>query len=188
MSTITVTDANRGQEVAVNGVLTNVVLKKVPVDFLHGDNLTFARGEDERVVFNMHIATSAVSVDSILFSGSSAAESFILTAIPDGCEVEITVEDPPTLTSLSPDTAVSGDPDFVLSCIGTGFTDKTVIRFGSTQDEPTTLVSDTEVTTGVKPSLFAPAVVPVAVHNGDSWSEWVDFTFTEPVEEEPSSA
>jgi hypothetical protein len=84
----------------------------------------------------------------------------------------------PTLTSLSPNSAVSGDPDFVLHCIGTNFAAASVIRFGPTQDEPTTFVSDTEVTTIVKPSLFAPAVVQVAVHNGDLWSEWATFTFT----------
>ncbi|WP_338695267.1 NAD(P)-binding domain-containing protein [Bradyrhizobium sp. 26S5] len=50
---------------------------------------------------------------------------------------------PPVLTSLSPDTAVSGDPDFVLSCIGTGFDQSTTIIFGD-YDEETTLVSDTE--------------------------------------------
>jgi hypothetical protein len=58
-----------------------------------------------------------------------------------------------------------------------------VIRFGS-QDEPTTLVSETEVTTGVKPSLFAPAVVPVMVHNGPIRTDPIDFTFTEPVVKE----
>jgi hypothetical protein len=64
-----------------------------------------------------------------------------------------------------------------MSCIGSGFTEASVIVFGD-YDEPTTFVSDTEVTTGVTQSLFVnPAVVPVKVRNGDVYSESVDFTF-----------
>lgn len=83
------------------------------------------------------------------------------------------------LTSLSPNTAVSGSADLVMSCIGTGFTKETVIKFGD-YDEPTTFVSATEVTTGVKPSLFAPAAVPVLVHTATETSEPINFTFTAP--------
>jgi hypothetical protein len=89
---------------------------------------------------------------------------------------------PPMLDSLSPDTAVAGDPaDIVLSCIGTGFNESTVITFGNF-DEPTTFVSDTEVTTVVKPSIFVnPDTVPVKLHNSVAFSDPVDFTFTAPV-------
>lgn len=87
------------------------------------------------------------------------------------------VPPPPILESLSPDTVISGDPDVVLSCIGSGFTWETTIKFGD-YDEPTTLVSPTEVTTIVKPSIFAPAVVPVLVRNGLVSSDPLDFTFT----------
>jgi hypothetical protein len=87
--------------------------------------------------------------------------------------------DPPTLTSLSPATAVSGDAaDIVMSCIGTGFTPDSTIVFNG-YIEPTTFVSDTEVTTGVKPSLFVvPAVCPVEVHTGSQVAGPIDFTFT----------
>jgi hypothetical protein len=84
---------------------------------------------------------------------------------------------PPVLDSLSPDTVVSGDSDFTLSCIGSGFTWETIIKFGQ-YDEPTTLISPTEVTTIVKPSLFVPDTVPVQVHNRSLSSEVVNFTFT----------
>jgi hypothetical protein len=92
----------------------------------------------------------------------------------------------PVLSALTPDTAVSGNPDFTLSCDGTDFTADCVIVFGSVS-EPTTFVSDTEVTTIVKPSLFAPATVPVTVRNGANSSNPVNFTFTAPavVEEAP---
>ena len=108
---------------------------------------------------------------------------------PATVEVKSTFEEPiiapvgefpeaPVLTSLEPATAVSGDADIVMKCIGSGFTDETVIKFGDF-DEPTTLISDTEVSTGVKPSLFAPAAVPVCVRNGPLYSESQTFTFTE---------
>ena len=86
---------------------------------------------------------------------------------------------PPELTSLSPNTAVSGDAtDITMSCIGSGFTPDSIIVFNG-YIEPTTFVSDTEVTTGVKPSLFAvPAVCPVEVHTGSQVAGPIDFTFT----------
>ena len=88
----------------------------------------------------------------------------------------------PVLDAISPDTAVAGDPaDIVLSCTGTGFNESTVITFGNF-DEPTTFVSDTEVTTVVKPSIFVnPDTVPVKLHNSVAFSDPVDFIFTAPV-------
>jgi hypothetical protein len=86
----------------------------------------------------------------------------------------------PTLTSLDPDTAVLGDPDLVMTCHGSGFTATSVINFAD-QDEPTTLVSDTAVTTGVKPSLgWGAGPQPVYVRSGSAVSETLQFTFTEP--------
>jgi hypothetical protein len=87
--------------------------------------------------------------------------------------------EPPVLLSLSPNSAASGDPDFVLRCRGANFGSGAVILFGQ-EDEPTTLVSSSEVTTGVKPSLFSPAVVPVTIRSGGKVSQAVDFTFTDP--------
>jgi hypothetical protein len=86
---------------------------------------------------------------------------------------------PPTLDALSPNTAVSGDAtDITMSCIGTGFTPDSIIVFNGFL-EPTTFVSDTEVTTGVKPSLFVvPATCPVEVHTGSQVAGPLDFTFT----------
>jgi len=180
-TTVTITDADRGQEVATNGVAVSAILKKAPTQY-DSEYLTLADGE--RVAFNMHISTSSVSVGTNIFSGCESFTSLIVKNIPTGCEVDLDIAAPPTLTSLNPSEAVSGSDDLILSCIGTNFVPGTVIRFGPTYDEPTIFVSDTEITTGVKPSLFAPAVVPVAVHSGNAWSDWVDFTFTEPVKQE----
>lgn len=85
----------------------------------------------------------------------------------------------PTITSLDPAEAESGSADVTMTVNGTNFNDGTTIVFGQ-HDEPTTFVSDTQVSTGVKPSLFAPATVPVKVRNGPATSESLDFTFTEP--------
>jgi hypothetical protein len=85
----------------------------------------------------------------------------------------------PTLSSLSPSTAVHGGADFTLNCIGTGFTNTCVIVFNG-GEEPTTFVSPTSVTTLVKPSLVSAAiVVPVQVVKGGALgSEVRNFTFT----------
>ena len=85
---------------------------------------------------------------------------------------------PVTVTGIDPVTAVVGGPDLTLHVYGTGFTVDTVILFNN-GEELTGLVSETEVTTLVKPSLVGAAVpVPVSVVGA---VEAFDFTFTEDV-------
>jgi hypothetical protein len=87
----------------------------------------------------------------------------------------------PTLTSISPDTAVLGDPDVTMVCTGTDFSANSVITFAG-QPEPIVFISDTEISTVVKPTLPWGAVsVPVTVKNGSLESDPLDFTFTDPV-------
>lgn len=87
----------------------------------------------------------------------------------------------PILSSLNPATVVLGSESFDIHVIGTGFTPDSVIVFNGF-DEPTTFVSDTELTTGVNMPLWqAPAVVPVSVRNGNLVSESLNFEFTNPV-------
>jgi IPT/TIG domain len=85
----------------------------------------------------------------------------------------------PTISALDPSSAESGAADLVLTVSGDKFDGNSVIVFGQ-YDEPTTLTPDGTLTTGVKPSLFAPATVPVKVRNGPAHSDSLDFTFTEP--------
>ena len=86
----------------------------------------------------------------------------------------------PAITALNPDSIESGADDIVLVIDGTGFTPQSTIVFGD-QDEPTTVSEDgAQVSTGVKPALFAPAAVPVQVRNGPARSAPVDFTFLDP--------
>lgn len=73
---------------------------------------------------------------------------------------------PLTVTALVPDTIAIGAPSTTLQVQGTGFTADSVISFAG-HDEPTTLVSATEVTTGIDMSVWlGPDSVPVTVRNG----------------------
>jgi len=87
---------------------------------------------------------------------------------------------PPTVTSLTPNSAEIGDPAFTLHIHGTNFNSGSKIYFNGFE-EPTTLVGPTEVTTGVNMPLWqAPAVVPVTVQNADGTSAPpMNFTFTD---------
>lgn len=85
----------------------------------------------------------------------------------------------PAITSLSPNTAVVGGPDLTMTVVGSGFTSGSVIVWNGS-DEPTTVVSATQVSTGVKPSTASgPWAIPVAVRNGDKMSNSLSFQFTE---------
>jgi hypothetical protein len=73
----------------------------------------------------------------------------------------------PVVTSLTPGSATVGDPDFTLHVMGTGFSVLSKIIFNGSE-EPTTFVSDTELTTGVDMSTVSgPSIVPVAVLSGE---------------------
>ena len=86
----------------------------------------------------------------------------------------------PEIEELEPDEVEAGSAeDITMHVHGSGFTDKSVITFNGL-DEPTVFVSESEVTTIVKPSLFTvPAVCPVTVKNGAYESEEVEFEFLE---------
>jgi hypothetical protein len=88
--------------------------------------------------------------------------------------------EPPTVTALNPPSALAGDAtDIQLLVDGTGFNEISKIVFNG-NDEPTTLMSPTQVRTIVKPSLFTVAAdVPVAVRNGTLVSNEQTFSFTD---------
>jgi IPT/TIG domain len=94
----------------------------------------------------------------------------------------------PVISSINPANAEVGGADLTMTVTGTGFTAASVILFNN-GEEATTFVSETELSTGVKPSLASgPAVVPVQVKEGDLVSAPVDFTFTEAVVPEGTRA
>jgi hypothetical protein len=86
---------------------------------------------------------------------------------------------PPVLTALVPATVALGAPSFTLHVQGSGFTPEAVIVFAG-RDEPTTVVSPTEVTTGVDMTMWlGPDTVPVTVKHGTGTaSNALSFTFT----------
>lgn len=91
------------------------------------------------------------------------------------------------LDSLDPAEAVSGSPDFTLYLSGTDIPPGSVIVFAG-HDEPTTLEDDGTLSTGVKPSLFAPATVQVQVRFGQYLSNALEFSFTDGAEEDTALA
>ena len=97
----------------------------------------------------------------------------------DETNIEPDEDEAPVLSAISPNTAELNAPDVTMTCTGTGFTEDSVIVFAG-NDEPIVFVSDTEISTVVKPSLGWGAVaVPVLVRNGTAESASLDFTFTE---------
>lgn len=88
---------------------------------------------------------------------------------------------PPALTALLPGTAIVGDADFTLRVLGTGFDAHSILVFAG-HEEPTTLVSDTEVTTGVNMAVWlgADPDIPVLVRNGLLESNVLPFVLQAP--------
>lgn len=88
--------------------------------------------------------------------------------------------EPATVTSLNPSSVAIGAEPFDIHVMGTGFNQSSVILFNGLE-EPTTHVSDTELTTGINMPLWtAPAVVPVSVVTNGVASESQNFEFTAP--------
>jgi hypothetical protein len=84
----------------------------------------------------------------------------------------------PTVTSLNPNTAAIGGAPVTLRVIGTLFDPNTVILFNN-GIEPTTFVSDTEMTTGIDPNSFAVAGnFPVGAQRGSKKSNTLPFAIT----------
>ena len=81
------------------------------------------------------------------------------------------------VSSLNPAEAAIGDPDLVMQVIGEGFTADCIITFNG-GDEPTNLVSETVVSTIVRPSTADVAgAYPVTVKRGAEESPPLSFTF-----------
>jgi hypothetical protein len=178
MTQVTVTEAELGQVIATDALLNGIAIETVPTGYRDYFTLVDEEMGYEIQLFNIDPSTSGVGAGTVLMSdGAIYFKNLTLKNIPAGSSFQIDYGPLPTLTSLSPNTAISGDPDFVLSCIGTDFTPSSVIYFG-VEDEPTTFVSDTEVTTIVKPSLFVPDTVPVKIQTGTVVTDPVDFVFT----------
>lgn len=86
----------------------------------------------------------------------------------------------PTLTSISPSTAVSvTGADLTVTATGTNFDRATFLTFGGAVASQTVYVSATSLTCLLKPSLQpGPGVVPVTAKNPAGQSAPQNFTFT----------
>lgn len=87
---------------------------------------------------------------------------------------------PPLVTAIAPGTAEIGSADFTLTVTGSGFADGDKINFNG-GDEVTTFMSDSELTTIVKPSLAGAAIsVPIRVSGAGGSSNAMLFSFVDP--------
>lgn len=113
-------------------------------------------------------------------AGGPLQGSTLAGAIPENLPTPPEPLPAPTLTNISPITAIIGSADVTLVCTGTGFVQGAVVLFNNSANE-TTFVSDTEVSTIVEPSTASGAwTVPVAVKNPDGQETGsIDFSFTE---------
>lgn len=104
------------------------------------------------------------------FSVAEYDELYRLLALVEAGRTE-----PLVVTGCDPSEAVCGGEDFTLHVLGNGFTPSDIILFNG-GEEPTTYLSEGELTTIVKPSLvLAPVVVAVSVVGAETSA---DFTFT----------
>jgi hypothetical protein len=187
MALRTITRADLGQIILQNGFLQDVLFTKAPDTLGAYFTLLDISAAHPRQLFNGDVSTMFIPTGThLLQNGSLPYDELTVWSIPVGAEFQITYDDVgvPTLTELVPNTVVSGGADFTLYCFGTNFTADTVIQFGGS-DEPTVFISSTEISTIVKPSLFAPATVPVLVKNGAISSAPMNFIFTEAAVEPP---
>jgi hypothetical protein len=105
-------------------------------------------------------AVRSVAASSLLAAITGVLPSPVVEAI-QGDAVEPTPA--PVLTTLTPDTAQVGDPDFTLQVAGTGFRAGDVILWNGVE-APTTFVSETALTTDVNMATASVAMpIPVAV-------------------------
>lgn len=149
--------------------------------------LTNARGN----ITPAFAALCQVLLDYLADSDADAATqgiNAILTETGLDVVIENTVVAPvPAVTSIAPtsmEVGSPGVPDVLLTVTGTGFTPRSLIRFGA-HLESATYVSPTTVTMEISRHLFtgANAAVPVTVYNpapGGGESNAVNFAITDP--------
>jgi hypothetical protein len=85
----------------------------------------------------------------------------------------------PTLTSLSPNTAVHGAAQFVMTLTGTNFQPGLIVIFGTVTEVRVTVVSTTSATVIVYPSWIPSAgTIAVKVRNGGGAADSAVVNFT----------
>jgi hypothetical protein len=129
--------------------------------------------------------TDATEISAPLRPADYAAAATIQVTVIDGVDVSaafpFAITDPPppapTLSSLTPNTALATDADLTMTCTGTNFTATSVVNFGGV-DCPTTFVSDTSITMTVQPSVYGAGTFTVLVKDGAATSASLNFAIT----------
>jgi hypothetical protein len=161
--------------------------KDDPAKFFSIDGAESLPGGEDKGVPSPDFLEEAVDVIVTITAGESIQKyiagslAFAVYYIASKAKGKAAVVDgpAPTVESLQPSSAEIGQPSFDLHVIGTGFKEGDVIVFNGF-DEPTTIVSETEVTTGVNMDVWtAPsAPLPVYVRSADGKeSNELMFTF-----------
>jgi hypothetical protein len=84
----------------------------------------------------------------------------------------------PTITSLSPATAVAGSPDLIVQINGTGFTQWTKILNGGVQNVTAYFISPTKMAMAFEVSSSSAGITPVVAVDHGVASAASNFTFT----------
>jgi hypothetical protein len=129
--------------------------------------------------------TAAIPASDVATAGT--ANVTVFNPAPGGGEsgaVTFTINNPvPTISSISPATAVAGSGNFTLTITGTNFVNGSVVRWNGS-DRPTTFVSSTQLTAAIPASDVATAgTANVTVFNpapGGGESGAVTFTINNP--------
>jgi hypothetical protein len=128
---------------------------------------------------------AAIPASDIVTAGT--ANVTVFNPAPGGGEsgaVTFTINNPaPTISSISPATAVAGSGNFTLTITGTNFVNGSVVRWNGS-DRTTTFVSSTQLTAAIPASDIATAgTANVTVFNpapGGGESDAVTFTINNP--------
>jgi hypothetical protein len=129
--------------------------------------------------------TAAIPASDVATAGT--ANVTVFNPVPGGGEsgaVTFTINNPaPTISSISPATAVAGSGNFTLTITGTNFVNGSVVRWNGS-DRTTTFVSSTQLTAAIPASDIATAgTANVTVFNpapGGGESGAVTFTINNP--------
>lgn len=153
--------------------------------FVSGVTVNFGSVALTPTVVSPNQITIRIPKDSLAKSGILAVSASNLS--PGGGisnSLEFAVENPaPTLTSISLDSIVAGNADFVLTLTGTQFVESSVVGFGSATLVPSA-TSSTELTVTVPASSVQDGgIYPVLVSNkapGGGTSNALSFTVNNP--------
>jgi hypothetical protein len=178
----TITTISPSTTVAGSGGFTLVI---TGTNFVNGSVVRW-NGSDRTTTFvSSTVLTATIPASDVATAGT--ANVTVFNPAPGGGEsgaVTFTINNPaPTISSISPATAVAGSGNFTLTITGTNFVTNSVVRWNGS-DRTTTFVSSTQLTAAIPASDIATAgTANVTVFNpapGGGESDAVTFTINNP--------